>query len=233
MIIPNAWFKFNGVDSRALGIIVTGMPDTVRAEKRVDTVTVAGRNGSLHFDENVYNSYSRTMECAIRSREKIDDIAAWLKGRGEMIFSTEPDKVYDVFIANKIDISQMMKVFQKFMVTLDCQPFKRSVNAFGDTMELTAPTTIYNKGTVYSEPKITVYGEGAVTLTINGTDYNITALTDYVTIDSEMLEVYKDTTSQNNIFAAADFPLFDVGQNTISWSGNVTKIEIVPRWRWL
>lgn len=233
MIVPVAWFKFNGVDSRSMGIRVTSMPDTVRAERRIDTVTVAGRNGTLHTDEGVYNSYTRSMECAVRDREHIDEIAAWLAGRGEMIFSTEPDKVYDVFISNKIDISQMMKVFQKFMVTLDCQPFKSSVNAFGDTIELDAPTTIYNKGTVYSEPQITIYGQGAVTLTINEIDYNITTITDYITIDSGLMEVYKDTASQNNVFIAEDFPRFEVGQNTISWTGSVTSIEIVPRWRWL
>ena len=29
------------------------------------------------------------------------------------------------------------------------------------------------------------------------------------------------------------FPRLEVGNNEISWTGNVEKIEIEPRWRWL
>lgn len=170
-MIHEAWFTFKGVDSREMGVIVTAMPETVRAERRIESITVAGRNGSLHTDEGVYESYDRTMECALIKRAKLDEITAWLVGSGEMTFSTEPDKVYRVTIANKISIAQMMRVFQKFQVVMDTQPFKYSVNAAGDALELTAPTTIRNSGTVYSEPLITVYGSGDITLTINGADF--------------------------------------------------------------
>lgn len=232
-MIHEAWFTFNGIDSREMGVIVTAMPETVRAERRVESITVAGRNGSLHTDEGVYESYDRTMECALIKRAKLDEIAAWLVGSGEMTFSTEPDKVYRVTIANKISIAQMMRVFQKFQVILDTQPFKYSVNAAGDALELTAPTTIRNSGTVYSEPLITVYGSGDITLTVNGEDFPLYGVQESITIDSEMMEVFKGDTNQNGKYGGADFPRFEVGKNEIRWTGNVSKIKIQPRWRWL
>ena len=232
-MIHEAWFTFNGVDSREMGVIVTAMPETVRAERRIESITVAGRNGSLHTDEGVYESYDRTMECALIKRAKLDEITAWLVGSGEMTFSTEPDKVYRVTIANKISIAQMMRVFQKFQVILDTQPFKYSVNAAGDALELTAPTTIRNSGTVYSEPLITVYGSGDITLTINGADFPLYGVEESITIDSEMMEVFKGNTNQNGKYGGAEFPRFKVGQNEIRWTGNVSKIKIQPRWRWL
>lgn len=232
-MIHEAWFTFNGIDSREMGVIVTAMPETVRAERRVESITVAGRNGSLHTDEGVYESYDRTMECALIKRAKLDEIAAWLVGSGGMTFSTEPDKVYRVTIANKISIAQMMRVFQKFQVILDTQPFKYSVNAAGDALELTAPTTIRNSGTVYSEPLITVYGSGDITLTINGADFPLYGVEESITIDSEMMEVFKGSTNQNGKYGGAEFPRFEVGKNEIRWTGNVSKIKIQPRWRWL
>lgn len=232
-MIHEAWFTFNGVDSREMGVIVTAMPETVRAERRVESITVAGRNGSLHTDEGVYESYDRTMECALIKRARLDEITAWLVGSGEMTFSTEPDKVYRVTIANKISIAQMMRVFQKFQVVIDTQPFKYSVNAAGDALELTAPTTIRNSGTVYSEPIITVYGSGDITLNINGEDFPMYGVQESITIDSEMMEVFKGDTNQNSKYGGAEFPRFDVGKNEISWTGNVSKIKIQPRWRWL
>ena len=232
-MIHEAWFTFKGVDSREMGVIVTAMPETVRAERRVESITVAGRNGSLHTDEGVYESYDRTMECALIKRAKLDEVTAWLVGSGEMTFSTEPDKVYRVTIANKISIAQMMRVFQKFQVILDTQPFKYSVNASGDALELTAPTTIRNSGTVYSEPLITVYGSGDITLTINEADFPLYGVEESITIDSEMMEVFKGSTNQNGKYGGIDFPRFEVGKNEISWTGNVSKIKIQPRWRWL
>ena len=41
-----------------------------RLEKRIESIKIAGRNGSLHLDEGVYDSYDRTMECALKKREK-------------------------------------------------------------------------------------------------------------------------------------------------------------------
>ena len=232
-MIHEAWFTFNGIDSREMGVIVTAMPETVRAERRIESITVAGRNGSLHTDEGVYESYDRTMECALIKRARLDEITAWLVGSGEMTFSTEPDKVYRVTIANKISIAQMMRVFQKFQVILDTQPFKYSVNAAGDALELTAPTTIRNSGTVYSEPLITVYGSGDITLTINGADFPLYGVQESITIDSEMMDVFKGNTNQNGKYGGAEFPRFEVGKNEIRWTGNVSKIKIQPRWRWL
>ena len=232
-MIHEAWFTFKGIDSREMGVIVTAMPETVRAERRIESITVAGRNGSLHTDEGVYESYDRTMECALIKRAKLDEIAAWLVGSGEMTFSTEPDKAYRVTIANKISITQMMRVFQKFQIILDTQPFKYSVNPANDFVELTAPTTIRNSGTVYSEPLITVYGNGDITLTINGADFPLYGLNESITIDSEMMEVFKGNANQNSKYGGAEFPRFEVGQNEIRWTGKVSKIKIQPRWRWL
>ena len=232
-MIHEAWFTFQRVDSREMGVILTAMPDTVRAERRGESNTVAGRNGSLHTDEGVYESYDRTMECALIKRARLDEITAWLVGSGEMTFSTEPDKVYRVTIANKISIAQMMRVFQKFQVILDTQPFKYSVNAAGDALELTAPTTIRNSGTVYSEPLITVYGSGDITLNINGADFPLYGVQESITIDSEMMEVFKGSTNQNGKYGGAEFPRFEVGKNEIRWTGHVSKIKIQPRWRWL
>ncbi len=232
-MIFDAWFRFNDIDSRQMGVRVTKMPETVRAERRVERVEIAGRNGSLHVDEGTYSSYDRTMECALINRRRLDEVAAWLVGSGKMIFSTEPDKVYDVVISNKVSIAQMMRVFQKFQVTMDTQPFKYSVNPFGDTLELLKPQTVYNKGTVYAQPKITVYGSGSITLDINGTAFPLSGVDGHITIDSESMEVYRGSESQNSRFGGAEFPRLEAGGNAVSWTGNVEKLVIEPEWRWL
>ena len=226
------YFIFNGIDSRLMGVIVTAMPPTVRAAQRIESVKVPGRDGSLHETDGSYDNYTKTMECAIKNRQKIDDIAAWLTGSGEIIFSSEPDKVYRVTISNTISIAQMMRTFQKFQVSFDTYPFKYSVNRFDEALELEKPAVILGKGTVHSQPVITVYGSGAVTLTINGKAYPLSSVDGYVTINSEIEECYKGNLNRNNIFSADEFPRLEPGENAISWTGNVEKIEMQPNWRW-
>ena len=232
MKIHTPYFIYNGIDSRLMGVIVTAMPPTVRAAQRVESVKVPGRDGSLHETDGSYDNYTKTMECAIKKREKIDDIAAWLTSSGEIIFSSEPDKVYLVTISNTISIVQMMRTFQKFQVSFDTYPFKYSVNRFDEALELTKAAVILGKGTVYSQPVITVYGSGAVTLTINGKAYPLSNVDGNVTINSEIEECYKGDLNRNNIFSADEFPRLEPGENAISWTGNVEKIEMQPNWRW-
>lgn len=232
MKIYTPYFIYNGIDSRMMDIIVTAMPPTIRAAQRVESVTVPGRDGSLHETDGSYDNYTKTMECAIKNREKLDDIAAWLTGSGEIIFSSEPDKVYRVTISNTISIAQMMRTFQKFQVSFDTYPFKYSVNRFDEALELEKSAVILGKGTVYSQPVITVYGTGAITLTINDTEYPLSDVDGYVTINSEIEECYKDVINMNSIFSADEFPRLEPGGNTISWTGEVEKIEIQPNWRW-
>ena len=232
-MIAEAWFAFKGIDSRYMGVIVTAMPETVRAEKRIDSITIPGRSGTLHRDEDVFESYVRTMECAVKNRENIDEIAAWLVGSGEMRFSTEPDKVYDVTISNKISILQMMRMFQRFMVTMDTQPFKYRHKAERDMLTLTEATTFRGKGNIFSEPIITVYGTGNITLTINGADFPLENVAEHITIDSEMMEVFKGAENQNSKYGSTAFPRLEMGKNDISWTGAVEKVEIQPKWRFL
>lgn len=49
-------------------------------------------------------------------------------------------------------------------------------------------------------------------------------------LDSENMNAYKGDTLQNNKMLVGAFPKLAAGDNNISWAGNVTKIEIVPRW---
>ena len=227
------YFVWNGIKSLDMGVIMTKAPPIYKPMKRINEIEIPGRNGVLHDDENTYENYTKEAECHVMDRNQIDKVCAWLNGYGEVIFSSEPDKIYRAFIKNQIPFNNILLNLNDFLVQFDCFPFKYSVNARSDFLELSAPTTIRNKGTVYSQPTITVYGTGDIALTINGTNYGLTGVEDCIAIDGEMMEVYKGITNANNKYSALDFPRFEVGQNAISWTGNVTKIEIEPKWRFL
>ena len=51
-----------------------------------------------------------------------------------------------------------------------------------------------------------------------------------ITLDTPLMEVYSGITCLNSSMSG-DFPRIVPGMNAVSWSGNVTKIEIRPNWR--
>ena len=71
-----------------------------------------------------------------------------------------------------------------------------------------------------------------VTLNINNKELTLKDVNEYIEIDTELKETFKDNVSKNDK-KVGEYPNFMIGENTISWTGNVTKIEIEPKWRFL
>lgn len=227
------YFIWNGIKSTDMGVIMLKAPSISIPQRKVNEIKVSGRNGTLHEDEQTFGNYTKEAECHVMDRSQIDEVCKWLTGFGEVIFSSEPDKVYRAYIKNQISFGSILKNINDFLIQFDVQPFKYRANPLRDDLELTAPTIIRNSGTVYSEPIITVYGSGDITLTINGVDFPLYGVSEYITIDSEMMEVFKGNMNQNSKYGGETFPRFEVGENSISWTGNVSRVEIHPKWRWL
>ncbi len=87
-----------------------------------------------------------------------------------------------------------------------------------------------NFGSYESKPFFKIYGSGNITVNINGNSFMVKNISNYVLVDSELKECYKDSTNMGKNMTG-DYPILLVGENTISWSGTVTKIELTPRWR--
>ena len=102
-----------------------------------------------------------------------------------------------------------------------------------ESVTLTASTsTITNPGSVYSEPVITVYGSGDITLMVGTDIVELEGISGSITLDSQIHEAYSGTTGMNSAMSG-EFPILKPGMNAISWTGNVTKIEVKPNWRYL
>lgn len=231
------WFRFKGKDSRDFGILLSSVPQKTRPERRVEHITIPGRSGDLTEDEGTYEPYTISLECSTRGNDRLDKIVEWLNGAGELVLFTEPDKAYQASIYNKISIADMIYLYNSFLLQFRVQPFKYSVNPENDTIEIgpgVPSVIIHNKGTVYSEPIITVYAKGTCMLGLGNDMMALKDIDGHITIDSEMMEVYKDDENANSKFTTTgDFPRFEVGENRLTILGTVEKIVIEPKWRWL
>lgn len=228
-------FNFLGKDSYLdYGILVEKRPPIPKPQRNVDYIEVPGRSGSLKVDDETYNDVLIPIKCGFLNEDvvsKADEVKTWLDGgEGRLILSNQTDKYYMAHVSDQFDISQEWRVFGQFLVNFRCKPFKYSV--INDAVTMLAPGNITNPGTVKSEPIIVLTGTGNITLTINGVSIQLNNVNGYITIDSVLKDAYKETLLQNNLMLG-DFPVLVPGDNEISWTGNVTSVQITPNWRWL
>lgn len=95
--------------------------------------------------------------------------------------------------------------------------------------------SLTNRGNVVSRPTVTVYGSGNVELAINAVTVLSFSIDDgYITIDAEEMNAYHGDVLMNRHVTGdyADLRL-NVGENVISWRGDVTGIRVEDFSRWL
>lgn len=110
--------------------------------------------------------------------------------------------------------------------------FTLSVTMASDSFNRIALT---NRGNVVSRPTVTVYGSGNVELAINAvTVLSLSIEGGCITIDAEEMNAYRGDTLMNRHVTGdyADLAL-KVGENVISWNGDVTGIKVEDFSRWI
>ena len=94
---------------------------------------------------------------------------------------------------------------------------------------------VANRGNTISRPKVTVYGSGEVTLSLNSSlilSMNID--NDYIVIDSANMNAYHEETLKNRQVKGDYANLFlNSGKNVFSWTGNVDAVIIEDFTRWI
>lgn len=95
--------------------------------------------------------------------------------------------------------------------------------------------SLTNRGNVVSRPTVTVHGSGNVELSINAvTVLSFSIEGGYITIDAEKMNAYHGNALMNRRVTGdySDLRL-NVGENAISWRGDVTAIRVEDFSRWL
>ena len=191
-----------------------------------------GRSGSLTQLEgdDVYDDMVLTVTCLIADPSRIPEIVAWLRGSGTVTFANRQGGFYHARVVNQIPFEKILRgnPHRSFAINFRCKPFWYLSDVEPITLT-TSGTFITNPGSVASEPVITVYGSGEITLMVGMTITEL-EITDKITLDTPLMEAYSGSTSMNSCMSG-DFPSLLPGKNAVSWSGNVSRVEIQPNWR--
>ena len=141
----------------------------------------------------------------------------------------EPEIYRLAVVTSGAETELRMRTLAPFTLTFDCKP-QRYLKSGERAAALTASgARLVNPG-MEARPLITVYGSGAGTLTAGGRTVQLKSLDGWLTLDCDLQNAYKGTQNKNNTIFAPEFPVLPPGESAVTWTGGVTRVEIIPRW---
>lgn len=233
------WVEINGIRSTFVeGLMINSLPPITMPAKRADFEQVNGRDGDVVHTYG-YEAYDREFNISVLPNGNVNEVIEFFNKEGTIVFSNEFGKYYKFHMVSQINFERLIR-YRTAVVTLHVQPFKYSCEPPCEK-NITTETYIKvsNAGNVDARPKITLTASGTVTLTLNGnTVFTIALGTDTgITIDTEKMEAYAvgDPTTLKNRKVTGNYDSFRLppGENTIGWTGTVSKITTENTSRWI
>lgn len=230
----------NGVDSRSLeGLLITSLPPITKPLQRTLIETIDGRDGDSAVKLG-FSAYDKPLGIALTRNFDIDKIIEYFNSEGSVIFSNEPDKVYQYAIYEAIDFERLIR-FKTGTVTLHVQPFKKAVDEIPLSLAISsnpASINIYNAGNVEARPVIKLTAIGIVTLTLNLSEVLIIDFGDSsqtIFIDTEKLDAYNAQGELLNRLCTGNYDniILNKGNNILTVTGTATAIEITNYTRYI
>lgn len=226
----------NGVKSNTVkGLLIQSLPTISKPLLRTQIEEIDGRDGDIVTPLG-YSAYNKKMVIGLYGDYEIDDVIKYFDSQGTVIFSNEPDKYYNYQIIDQIDFERLLR-FKTASVIFHVQPFKYSAVEGAKSFDTTGleKITIINSGNTKAKPILTVYGDGLVSLSLNGMQlFNLNITNEYITIDVGEMQAYMDNIFMNR-YVSGDYDnlVLDIGSNTLSWTGDVSEIVVEKFSRWI
>lgn len=198
------------------------------AEEEVERIPIPYRNGELTIHSGTYKSYERPMTFLSTEAGELSQIGSWLTGMGELRTEKDPGGYFLASVIGPVQITPYMRDMDQIVVTFLVEPFF-FLESGKDMLNLGKDDDIYNPGTMDAEPVIKVYGSGDITLNVNSDFVNLKGVSGPITMDSRLKLCYEDLLPAGKKMVG-DYLKLRPGWNHIQATGNVSRIEILPRW---
>lgn len=229
-------FTFNSKKSSDLGLIVEKATINKTPARPYDLQKIPGRAGMLIVNssidelENVEITYTVGCKDISANRDAIAECLFGAPSYAKLIDSSETDCYRLAVCTSGQDWDEQILNFGTAKLVFSCKPFRFLTS--GDTKTtLTAAGQITNPTAYSALPYIKIYGSGNITLSIGGQAFPFLNIGSYIECDSSLQMVYTGASGKSDRANFDTFPELVPGDNTVSWTGTISKVEIIPHWR--
>lgn len=229
------YLTFGGIDSRNYGVYISGSGVYDSPEKEYEFIEIPGRNGDLIGNMKRMNNVNLVYPAFIHSnfnnnvREFLSALLA-VNGYARLQDSYYPNEFRMGAFSESVFVTPTKRLDAgNFELRFYCKP-QRWLTSGEAVQTFATAGSIENPTAFESHPLIRVNGYGTVNIGSNVID--VVNVYPYIDIDCEIMDCFYGNVNANDqvTFASNNFPTLVKGVNAISFSGNVTSVEITPRW---
>ena len=231
----NETFYLDGIDAQSAGIYLQKSIVFSEAVPNIESKTIPGRNGDLIFETGSYKNRSGSVSCLCLQEDVETAVSAAgrflmrKKGYRRLETSDDPNHYWMARVENSPQMEMRIRVLAPFDISFDCKP-QRFLKSGENAVVFTASGSLSNQYGQVALPLITLYGQGAGTLTIGSCVVEVIGLDEVLYLDSDTQNAYNNNGNQNMNINAPTFPTLPDGETQIAFSGGIERVEIVPRW---
>ena len=225
-------FSLDGTSSDTLGIYVDYLPPMPMAEQKYTDFNV-GEDEQKTTPDDVFNNITYQIRFYTFLPENYNDsaIKAFCFNKTALTLSRFPGYYFKIRKASlqTADGTGYGKRVD-YTLTLILAPFKYVTD--NQQITLASGDTISNPYTRYSKPLFEITGTGNITLTVNDVAFTISGLTENQTVyvDSTRHITYSGSTLLTGK-TNGQYPLLNIGSNTVSWTGTISSVKYNGNWR--
>lgn len=234
MDLLNRKITFGGDEVPAL---IASAPHIIRPTRKGTVTPIPGSSRELVEMEDAWESYDQPYSMFVGDgtpdsiQEALNDVARVLYKTGLQVLldDYEPDYFRLAYYQGPFDVENRYTRLGKFDITFRCRP-ERFLISGNEAITVSSGDTLINPTAFAAKPLIHIEGSGSGTVTVAGTVMSFTGLVDFVNVDCDKMDVYRQPAENKNNLMTGNFPVLPSGENTISFTGGITSVTITPRY---
>ena len=226
---------FNNKSSADCRIQVAHPPGYAYPERDYTITHIPGRNGDIIQDNGCYKNVERTYEVSFDAPNEdfatyANAVSAWLHsttGYARLEDSYEPNYYRMATYQESNIFENLYNKAGTATIVFECKP-QRFLKTGDNAITVQNSLTIMNPTGFEAYPLFKVTGTSGV-LTVNGNSITFSSIDDFVMLDCELQDAYKENINKNSTISGT-FPVLKPGSNTIRWTGGISSVTMKPRW---
>ena len=226
---------FNNKSSADCRIQVAHPPGYAYPERDYTITHIPGRNGDIIQDNGCYKNVERTYEVSFDVPNEdfatyANAVSAWLHsttGYARLEDSYEPNYYRMATYQESNIFENLYNQAGTATIVFECKP-QRFLKTGDNTITIQNSLTIMNPTGFEAYPLFKVTGTSGV-LTVNGNSITFSSIDDFIMLDCELQDAYKENINKNSTISGT-FPVLKTGSNAISWTGDISSVTMKPRW---
>lgn len=215
-------------------VLIQHAPETNRPQRKLDRYEVPGRNGDIVVPQNAFENVTRNYDLAVYGGDydqMTADLMAWLyvpEGYQRLEDTFDSTVYRKAYVGDETDIENLMATDGLCTVSFSCDP-RRFLKSGETTVTISGTDTVTNPTAFTAKPQITIYGSGSATIEAGGRELTIASIYDGMMLDCDRQTAFYNDVNLNNLISG-QFPEIPAGSQTITITGGITLVEIVPNW---